>query len=230
MNNVFLRRMAIAIIAAVTMSAATVAQVKFGVKAGVNLSQLSDVTASGSGVDLKMMEKDGMTVGYHAGVFANISFGSTIGFQPELLFSMQGGKQKLSELFSDVDGEDLTDASVSYQLGYVAMPLLLEFKPAGDLGILVGPQVGYNLMRKATSEYNGEKETISGDDFDDEFNPLRALDAGLVVGLQYKFAGKAYLGVRYYLGFLDGINESQDGATIKGFKNNVLQASVGYAF
>jgi hypothetical protein len=232
MKNFILKKVAIAIIAATTAGVSTTAQVKFGVKAGVNLSSVSNVEASGPDTKAMFLEQDGMTVGYHAGVFANISLGSMLGFQPELLFSMQGGQQKPGKLFSEAAGEDLSGAILQYQLGYVTLPLLLEIKPAGDLGILVGPQVSYNLMRKATSTFQGEKETISGSEFDDSFAPLelKKLDAGVVVGLQYTFIGKVSVGVRYYYGLMKGFDKTQDGATFKGFSSSVVQGSLGYSF
>jgi len=212
-------------------------EVRFGVKAGVNLASLSDVESSGSGISIKVFEKDGMAIGYHGGVFANIGFGKFIGFQPELLFSMQGGKHKMGQLFSGMDDFGDMDLEidgpapkVSYQLGYVALPLLLEIKPVDNLGILVGPQVGYNLTRSATSSFGGEKETISGKDFDNDFLELKKFDAGVTVGLQYTIAGHLNIGARYYLGLLDGYSETEDGVTTKGFKNGVIQASIGYSF
>ena len=208
------------------------AQVKFGVKAGGNLAGVSGLSVSGSGISVNILDRDGWTVGYHAGLFANISLGTMIGIQPELLFSMQGGKHKPGKLISgfDLDEFEISGVSITYQLGYISVPLLFEIKPVADLGILVGPQVGYNVYRKATGSYDGEKESISGSDFDDEFLPLKKFDAGLTVGLQYKINGNIFLGVRYYHGLLNGINETEDVVSMKGIQNSVIQASIGFAF
>ena len=206
--------------------------VKFGVKAGVNFASLSDLEASGMGISINMLEKDGMSIGYHGGLFANIGFGRLLGFQPELLFSMHGGKQKPGEFFgemAEIAGEGI-DVKASYQLGYISLPLLLEIKPVPNFGILVGPQVGYNVTKSATSTIDGEKETISGSDFDDEFMKLSKFDAGVTMGLQYTIANHLQIGARYYLGLIDGINESEDGATVKGFRNGVIQVSLGFSF
>jgi hypothetical protein len=213
------------------IAVSTFAQVKFGVKAGGNGSGVSGVSASVSGVNITFLEKDGMSFGYHGGVFANISLGKMLGFQPELLFSMQGGKQKTGDIFSDMEDEfDFSGGKITYQLGYITLPLLLEIKPVENLGILVGPQAGYNVIRKATSTYEGEKETLSGKDFDDDFMALKKFDAGVTVGLQYTVGGRVQIGVRYYHGLLDGFNQTEDGAKIKGFKNSVIQAGIGFAF
>jgi hypothetical protein len=205
-------------------------QVRFGIKAGVNLVSLTDVEASGSGISMKMFQKEGMVVGYHAGAFANIGLGDVIGFQPELLFSMQGGKQKLSSLFEGFMG----GAKQTLQFGYVQIPLLLEVKPFAGLGILGGPQFGYNISRKSTTSYDGITETLSGSDFDDELDGFKKADVGLAFGLQYTFAKKVTIGARYNIGLTNAIDYSltEDGVSMnmKGWNNDVIQISLGFRF
>ena len=221
-----MNRLVVFLVALFVVSSAF-AQVKLGVKAGGNLTGVSGVSISTSVINVNFLENDGWAAGYHAGLFANISLGKIIGIQPEILFSMQGGKHKLSEVFSMVDDFEFSRATISYQLGYINVPLLFEIKPVANLGILVGPQVGYNVYRKATGTYEGEKgESISGSNFDDEFMPLTKFDAGLTAGLQYKIDENLYLGLRYYHGLIDGLK----GDTMKGFRNSVIQASIGFAF
>ena len=213
---------------------------KFGVKAGVNLATLSDLKVSYSSVNINVFEKDGMALGYHGGVFANLSLGKFIGFQPELLFSMQGGKYKLSGMFTDIedmmdfdddDDFDFSKAKLSFQLGYVSVPLLLEIKPVENLGILVGPQIGYSLTRSSTIEADGEKETISGKDFDDEFSDFKKIDVGVTFGIQYTIGDRLQISARYNLGLTDNYKlTSDDGATMKGLRNGVIQASIGFIF
>ena len=208
-------------------------EVKIGVKAGVNMAGMSDIEASVFGLSMSVLKSDGMSIGYHGGVFANISFGNFIGFQPELLFSMQGGKHKLGGFpdIIDIDGIPyVDDAKISYQMGYLSFPLLLEIKPVTNLGILVGPQIGYSVSRKATLSAGGLKETISGSEFDDIFPDFRKIDVGATIGVQYTFAEHLQVGARYYLGLIDALDMSEDGLGLKGLKNNVFQVSMGYVF
>ena len=207
--------------------------VKFGIKAGANFSSLSPFEASDMGIILKIYDKDGMSFGYHGGVFANISFGDLLGFQPEFLFSMQGGKMKMGKFFNEFDDDDYNYGSIkfSYQFGYISLPLLLEIKPVDKLGILVGPQIGYNIISSATAEYEGQKGTISGSEFDEDiYMGMQKFDAGIAMGLQYSTTKNLHIGARYYLGLIDGYNESYEGLTMKGFKNSVIQVSLGFSF
>ena len=228
-NKLFTLKSVVFFVALFVVSSAF-AQVKFGIKAGGNLTGVSGVSVSASGININLLEKDGWTAGYHGGVFANISLSEMIGIQPELLFSMQGGKHKPSDLFSEVMEFDVSEATLSYQLGYINVPLLLEIKPVANLGILVGPQIGYNVYRKATFTDDGEKESISGSEFDDDFMPLKKFDAGLTTGLQYKIGENLYVGLQYYHGLINSWNETENGATIKGFRHGVIRASIGFVF
>ena len=228
-----MKKISFLVLASFVMNSLFAQEVKFGVKAGVNIAGMSDVEMSFLDVSQTALKNDGMAIGYHIGVFTNISFSDFIGFQPELLFSMQGGKHKLT-------GVDIVDyggtpyfadgVKISYQFGYISLPLLLEIKPVTNLGILVGPQVGYNVTRKATASIDGIKETISGSDFDNDFFELKKIDVGATIGLQYTIAEHLQIGARYYQGLTDGFSSSEDGFCLKGLKNNVFQVSMGYVF
>ena len=261
-------------------------QVRFGIKAGPNMSSLSDIKSSVSfnvpglpfgitpSLSANILKEDGMSIGYHAGAFLNIRLGSFISFQPELLFSSQGGKQKIDMMgiVEDMFGnmltgadledildmldmvEDFGDIRITYKSNYITLPLLLEIKPIPfvNLGILAGPQFGMNLSKKLTVSAFGETETLSNSDIDDAMkeleketgttNPLKKMDIGLVMGLQYTFLDKITIGARYNLGLTNGFDFMQSfdlsevgdigrvKVSAKGWKNNVFQVSIGFSF
>jgi hypothetical protein len=195
--------------------------IKFGVKAGINLSSVSDIKVSGSGIDATAGEGDGMSFGFHAGGFLNYSFGQFFGIQPELMFSIQGGKQKPTALAQQLG---MPNVKASYVFDYINLPVLFEVKPVTNLSILVGPQFGFNVYRSITAA----GETLSGKDFIDEgFKPL---DVSIAVGLQYAFAQKFHVGARYNLGVTKTYSESESGVSASAWKHNVIQLSFGYAF
>ena len=227
-----MKKVSFFILALLVVNSLFAQEVKFGVKAGMNMAGLSDVEASALGLSMVVLENDGMSIGYHVGVFANISFGDFIGFQPELLFSMQGGKLKMGELgIIEFEGIPYLDPKINCQFGYINLPLLLEIKPVANLGILVGPQVGYSVSRKATASVDGIKETISGSEFDEIFPDFKKIDVGATIGVQYTFAEHLQVGARYYHGLIDALDMSEGGiGSYKGLKSNVFQLSLGYVF
>ena len=236
-----MKRTLVAVVALLVVNGAF-SQVKFGAKAGVNISSVSGIEVSVPGGAVEAIENDGMAFGFHGGAFANISFGKYLGLQPELLFSMQGGKQKPnSDLL--LYTPELEAYSSDFRFNYIHLPILLEIKPIANagLGILVGPQFGLNI-------YNSETAmgvTVSGSDFEDmlkdEFgtSPLKNFDVSLAFGLQYTFIEHLNVGLRYNLGLTNHFSVTQivpvDYYTqvkseAKGWKNRVFQLSAGWLF
>jgi hypothetical protein len=152
-------------IAAIVLATGASAQkkVEFGVKAGLNIAQ--EIADEGS-TDTR--------IGLHAGIFAEFFISNRFGIQPELVYSMQGGK-----------GQELTD-----KFDYVNLPVILKiYVLKRDLSVDVGPQIGYMISAKANSL----------DIYDRIDNKL---DVSLGVGASYKFAKRFHAGMRYNYGFI----------------------------
>ncbi|MDD4492681.1 MAG: porin family protein, partial [Bacteroidales bacterium] len=98
-------------------------KLSFGVKAGVNLSNVYDSQGEQFNADSKL--------GLAAGVFVALPLGKYFGIQPEILFSQKGYKGSGSLLGSDY--------SFSYTSNYIDVPLLLAFKPISLITIVAGP-------------------------------------------------------------------------------------------
>jgi len=226
--------------------------VKWGIKAGGNLSSLTNVVEQHIQWPMEKehnwteTDGNGKFLGFHAGAFANISFGKFFGCQPELLFSLQGGKHK-----EDIGIPGGIWQHYVFKFSYVQLPLLLEIKPIVNFGILVGPQLGLNVSRSLTVTFFDDywelhiatypdtwlkkTETISGSDYDNQYFRLKKFDTSIVFGLQYTIK-KLTIGARYNLGLANNYYFYEDGGTTikgtvtKGLKSNVIQASLGYVF
>lgn len=183
-----------------SISTVSVAQVKFGVKAGVNFANVS-------GDDMDDMDS---RIAPLFGGFANIGLTDKLAFQPELLYSMKGAKESGS-----MDGMDY-DATV--KLSYIDVPLMLKYNISGGLNIQAGPQLGLLMSADYEMEAGGESESM---DIKDE---LKGMDLGFNLGAGYDF-GSLGVDVRYNLG-LSNIADSDDG----DIKNNAIQIGVSYAF
>ncbi|MDR3351319.1 MAG: PorT family protein [Prevotellaceae bacterium] len=211
----------IVILAALSIALSANAQVKFGVKAGLNVSQLGP-GATEAGGEKHEIESSGMLIGFHAGGFVNFSFSPVIGLQPEVVFSLQGEKE---------EGEE---GDLKTKLGYINVPILLDIKPVPNFSILVGPQVGINVTKKMSRE----GISISGSDLDDVLEEggmkINTLDIAAVLGVQYTLFDHLTIGARYNFGINPALGltkEAKDaGLSISGGGNRVIQVSVGWAF
>ena len=132
-------------------------EVKFGVKAGVNLSSIS-----GDETD----DVDGLT-SFHIGGVAEIVFSEKFSFQPELMYSAQGYS------IDDVD----------VKLDYISVPLMAKYYVAEGFSIEAGPQIG--ILASAKAEDEDIKDFISGVDFGVGAGVGYKMDSGLNFAARY---------------------------------------------
>jgi hypothetical protein len=128
--------LSLGILAGVTSVAS--AQTRFGVKAGLNLANVS----------AKDIEGNKNLLGAAAGVMADVSFSDLLSFHPELLFSQKGVKF------------DESGVTAQSRINYIDLPLLLRVKADG-LFFEAGPQAGFVISQK--TEVNGTTLSTSTD-------------------------------------------------------------------
>lgn len=188
----------LALAVALLVSAGTAtAQTSLGVKAGINLANLSISTADDT------FEPENRT-GFVAGVFVTIRGGGIFAFQPEVLVSSQGAK------FSD--GSDSGTAKIDY----LQVPLLARIGPS-NVGIVVGPSIGYRIKAKLSGAGLTEDQ-----DFSDQ---IERMDVGLVAGVTGDI-GRLVLDGRYTW----GLTNIEKEATADKTKNRVISLTLGLRF
>jgi hypothetical protein len=147
----------VTIAAACMISAAAFGQVKFGIKAGGNMSREANFYFGNMLTD-KTVTIDGRFIvsGLHIGAYANYSFSDVIGAQAEVLFSIQNGR-------NSAGGKDFYQLQ---QLSFINLPLLLDIKPfERPFSVLVGPQFSVCVNRSFSHKewYGGD---VNYNDFD----------------------------------------------------------------
>ncbi|RZJ55926.1 MAG: PorT family protein [Flavobacterium sp.] len=189
--------------AAVMAFAFTNAQeTKFGVKGGLNLTNLTgDVEGTSS------------LVGFHVGGFAEIKLTDKFAIQPELLFSTQGAK--IEETFFDESDEYDT------KLNYLNIPVLAKFYVTEAFSVEAGPQLGVLLSAKSDGE--DVKDFYKSVDFGFNVGAGYNFTENLSVGLRYT------IGLSSVFETPDMDEELFDVSDID-VKNSVFALSVGYKF
>lgn len=190
-----------AVLLAISFSAKA-QDIKYGVKAGLNLATLtgdvpSDVTTRTS---------------FHAGAVVEFKIAKNFSIQPELLYSEQGAEYKTVEEGMLVNAK--------FKFSYINLPVLAKYYIIEGLSIEAGPQIGFRTSAKVEAEIPG---IGSGEiDFKDS---TEAIDFALVGGVAYDLPVGVFFQARYNAG-LSKINNDGDGS----IKNGVFQFSVGYKF
>lgn len=148
----------------------------FGVKAGLNLYNIHN----DNNVDYDTK------VGFNAGFLGHMHLAKHIALQPEITYSLQGAKYNVPGL--DVDTK----------LGYINVPVLVQYMFDNGFRIQAGPQVGF--LVNAKSELNNTTVDIK--------DQLKTVDFGIGAGLSYVHPASG-LGIdaRYNFG-LSNINDN----------------------
>ena len=167
-----------------------VAQTNFGLKAGYNSAS----------VQVSNSEDWESKSGFHAGGLAHIHVSEHFAVQPELVFSMQGGK--------------IADDN-SLNLNYLNVPVMLQYMVNDGFRLQTGPQIGFLISAEREI---GDVEI----DVDDVYD---AVDFSWSFGAGYLFSNGLGIDARYNLG-LNNISDDDDFEA----KNRVFQIGLFYQF
>jgi hypothetical protein len=187
--------------------------VRFGIKGGLNISQLY--------VDQPDVQDENAKLGLHAGVFMKAPISDFFAIQPELLYSNQGSKVKYngSSLLGIQSGE------VRFNLNYIQLPILASIT-AGPLSFQAGPYVSY-LASANVKDLKQDLTTGSQRDLDK--SDFKSFDYGLAGGLALDVQG-FQLGARYNYGLTNIGSSDFAGRLTNDSKNSVIQFFVGFGF
>ena len=163
------------------------AQVRFGVKAGLNLANISVSDASGSSFSMKP--------DFYAGVLASIPLVGKLSLQPEVVYSGQGSDVK--------EGGD----KGKYNLGYVNVPVLVKYEILSGLHVETGPQLGVLVSAKVKAD--GAPST-------DIKSELKTADFGWTLGASYLLPLNLGFDVRYNLGLTNYLKNTSIGSIKNG--------------
>jgi hypothetical protein len=175
------------------------AQMRAGVKGGLNVSNLY----------VDDVNDENARFGFNLGFYGQILSSDVFAIQPELLFSTKGSKIEY--------GGNFFDQTVKYNLSYLDLPVLAVFKLGDAAEIHVGPYVSYLLG--ANISHDGDLGS-GVDDIDREH--LKSFDYGLSGGVGLNF-GALQVGARYNYGLAKLEDSNAAELLIGDSKNSVAQ-------
>lgn len=184
---------------------------KFGIKAGVNFSNLYTDN----------VDDNNMLTGFHVGGYAKIAITDVVAIQPELLYSTKG-----AEL---VYNNSLFGGTAKFKLGYIEVPVLLVINVTENLSLQAGGYAAYLVDAKTTNEGNGNTFDFEDNLDTDDYNKF---DAGLVGGIGFDIDSFGF-GARYNYGLTTigkQNNFSGFNYTFPDSKNSVISAFLNYSF
>lgn len=178
--------------AIIILSTAKAQETHFGVKAGVNIASVE--VEDGDDLNSK--------VGLHVGGLAHIHISQHFALQPELVFSMQGGKAE--------DNDD-----VKLKLNYINIPVLAQYMINDGFRLQTGPQLGFLVGA----------ESKAGDVEVDQKDNYSTVDFSWTFGAGYLFPSGFGVDARYN----HGISNISDVSGVE-VRNRVFQFGLFYQF
>jgi hypothetical protein len=171
---------------AFSLSTAYAQEVAFGVKGGLNFSNLKmdDVESSSR-------------AGFHAGIFVRGKF-NKFAVQPEVLFSTLENKIEYSGGLGSLENS----------FTYVTVPVMLKFYVVSGLNLQAGPQFSFLV------DGDQKFETLIASGKRDITDAYKKSDVSLSLGGGFDFGFGLNIDLRYNLGLTD-INEMEDGDEVK---------------
>ena len=153
-------------------------KIQFGIKGGINLSNLYTSDAS----------RSDMIAGFNLGVFDKLPVTGTLAIQPEFYVTTKGASVTYNNLF--------IDGTAKFNLTYIEVPLLCVVSVTHLLNVQFGPYIGYLVDGKVKNVAN-----VSLFNFEQNMNvnDYNRIDAGAVFGAGLD-VGAITMGARYNLG------------------------------
>jgi hypothetical protein len=176
------------------------AQVSYGVKAGVNVANLSfdadtDVSSKGR-------------IGLLAGVFVTIPIGGWLTVQSEAIYTAKGATL------------DIADLESTYLVDYLEVPVLLRVELPRRAYAVAGPSMAYRIRARNRVAFDGSTEEI------DLGGDVESFDLGIVAGVGLDI-GRWVLDGRYTHGLSDSDADTTDDVRIR---NRVVSLAAGFRF
>ncbi|MGB9765815.1 MAG: porin family protein [Candidatus Saccharicenans sp.] len=202
---------------AILLIAPAKALVTFGVKGGLNYSNLTFSPPVDFFTNQKYLKS------FSGGAFLSINLGP-IGFQPEVLYSRRGFE------FSGTD-QISGPYQVQILLDYLEIPLLVRLNiiPLGPIKAYVFGGTSYGYLQKAKFKETSQNSQTTEDIKSDFKSSSLAAVGGLGLDLKIPMLFKITLDARYHYGLSNIIQPTSDLGTYK-IKNKGFSIMLGLGF
>lgn len=182
-------------------------RIKFGIKAGLNYSDI----VKGDGNNNFDTEAK---AGFNAGVTVEIPLIAGLQFTPEVLYAQKGYKNTYSY------------GTFKQTTNFIDVPILFAFRLGSSFNIVAGPQVSFLMSTKNKFENGfGTVEETQVENDSDRFK--KSLVAG-VIGFRYDVNDKFDIHARYAIDFQKN-NENGTQYTPE-YRNQVYSVGIGIKF
>jgi hypothetical protein len=182
-------------------SLATAQDAQFGIKGGVNFSNIV------GGDDRDNIDDENVLTSFHVGIFTQVGLSDVFYIQPELLYTRKGTELDLGAI-----------GDTQLNLDYLELPIMFRIEVLETINLEAGPYAAYLLNSKITNDNSSGAFELDTDDF-------RKLDYGLAIGAGFDLE-ILEIGARYNYGLVS-LSKNDEGIDAR---NSSLSAYVAFKF
>lgn len=201
-------------------------EIHFGIKAGLNVARMGNTN---------LLDESSRN-SIHAGIFGNFKFAEKFSFQPEVLYSAYGEREKLFNTYQEDGYTTKVTSNFRIKLDYITIPLMFQYNIIPNLYVEAGPEVGILLSERIRGTVDG---TITSENSSQAFvedfkspvdrNNFHGVNLGVGIGAGYYFNDKIGINARYVAGLSDVLRHNPLHYS-DAIRNNVFQVGVMYKF
>lgn len=207
-------------------SAGSAAGVRFGLRAGLNVADISGDAVQGllGAADFTQgAVTRALRPGFHVGLYATLPISAGFAIEPGLSYSEKGTVLRGTVPVPALEFLN-TKLTGTARLAYLDVPVLAKVFLTNGFYLFAGPQASFLLSGKARAEAGALGFTAYKQDFDLK-SQLRSVDFAAVGGLGYQFGNGLGLSAGYDYGLT-----SLDAGHRFDAQNRVIKASVNFSF
>jgi hypothetical protein len=219
MKKLLLSTVATALVAVAAAPAAHAQSVRFGLKAGANLSNLSG--------DVVQQDQYKNRFGFQGGAMLNLGLidDDFLAIQLEALYSQKGFKYADQQF--TVGGTNYRNTG-NVRYDYLDVPVLVRLK-TGGVFFEAGPQYSYllNISNNRSFTQNGTV-VASASSTTSNLDNVRRSELGYAAGLGFQAESGFLVGLRYNGAFTDFAKDGYSNNEFRNARNSTFQAYVGF--
>lgn len=183
-------------------------RIKFGIKAGLNIS---DIIKGDGNNNFNTETKPG----FNAGVTAEIPLIAGLQFTPEVLYSQKGYQLTYSD-----------NTKFKQTTNFIDIPILFALRLGSSFNIVAGPQVSFLMSTK--NKFENGFGAVTETQVEDDSDRFKKSLFGGVIGFRYDVNDRFDIHARYALDFQKN-NENGTNYTPE-YRNQVYSVGVGIKF
>ena len=218
----------------IVSSAQSLIPIKYGIKAGLNLSSLNISSIEG----VNPTDNSSQT-GIAAGFIVHIPLSDEWFINPEVLYSQKGAKFNYAFTHDyEINQRDEYKTTNQITLSYVELNPTISYKATDKLALNFGPSVSFLIGEDITPQDLERDNANTAHILTDGLVETASLDVGLNLGISYFFTEHFFVDSRVYTGFLEVASATQPYEEIINnnpdpdytLKNSAIVLSLAYLF